>query len=133
MPARPTRVGQSAFDIRCVPDRRLATLHVSDRALGTSGSGTQYFHYAGKRYGHVIDPRTGRPAEGVLSVTVIAAEAAEADALATAFYVLGPDRTAEYCRTHQDVGAVMTCPGSRPDTVEALDMGPAARTMAVAR
>ena len=52
------------------------------RACSSSG-------YQGKRYGHILDPRTGWPAEGVFSTTVVAPTAAEADALSTAFYVLG--------------------------------------------
>jgi FAD:protein FMN transferase len=73
------------------PGRRLATIALADRALGTSGSGTQFFIERGRRLGHILDPRTGRPAEGVISATVLAETAAEADALATAVYVLGEE------------------------------------------
>jgi thiamine biosynthesis lipoprotein len=72
------------------PGRRLATITLDDTAIGTSGSGTQFFVDRGRRLGHILDPRTGRPAEGVISATVIAESAADADALATALYVLGP-------------------------------------------
>ena len=72
------------------PGRRLATITLENRALGTSGSGTQFFIDRGRRLGHILDPRTGRPAEGVISATVLAPTAADADALATALYVLGP-------------------------------------------
>lgn len=72
-----------------LPNRRLATFHLRDAALGTSGSGTQFFVENGQKLGHILDPRTGRPAEGVLSATVVATTAADADALATALYVLG--------------------------------------------
>lgn len=71
------------------PGRRLATIALRDRALGTSGSGTQFYIDRGRRIGHILDPRTGLPAEGVVSATVIAESAADADALATALYVLG--------------------------------------------
>jgi thiamine biosynthesis lipoprotein len=71
------------------PGRRLATITLVDQALGTSGSGTQFFIERGRRLGHILDPRTGRPSEGVISATVLAPRAAEADALATALYVLG--------------------------------------------
>jgi FAD:protein FMN transferase len=73
------------------PGRRLAMITLADRALGTSGSGTQFFIERGRRLGHILDPRTGRPAEGVISATVLAETAAEADALATALYVLGEE------------------------------------------
>src|SRR5262249_4156409 len=65
-----------------VPERRIGEICLRDRALGTSGSGTQFFVHEGKRYGHILDPRTGRPAEGTLSTTVAAPTGAEADALA---------------------------------------------------
>ena len=47
------------------PGRRLATIPLADRALGTSGSGTQFFVDRGRRLGHILDPRTGLPATGV--------------------------------------------------------------------
>jgi thiamine biosynthesis lipoprotein len=71
------------------PNRRLATFHLSEKALGTSGSGTQFFVENGRKLGHILDPRSGRPAEGVLSATVVTNSAADADGLATALYVLG--------------------------------------------
>lgn len=86
---------------------RLAVVRLQNAALGTSGSGEQFFRSAGRRYGHILDPRTGRPAEGVLSVTAVAPSAAEADALATAFFVLGVEKTAEYCDNHPGVGALV--------------------------
>ena len=57
--------------------------------VGTSGAGEQFFEADGVRYGHVIDPRTGQPASGVLSASVIASSAALADALSTAFLIGG--------------------------------------------
>ncbi len=78
-------------------DRPFAHVTLHDGALGTSGAGEQYFEIGGKRYGHVIDPRTGWPAEGALSVSVVTAEAAVADALSTAFFVGGLDLARRYC------------------------------------
>jgi thiamine biosynthesis lipoprotein len=92
------------------PDRRLAQLRLHNRALGTSGSQFQSFRHQGRRYGHILDPRTGWPAEGVLSATVLAPTAAVADALSTAFYVLGPLAALDYCRQHPDIAAVLVCP-----------------------
>jgi thiamine biosynthesis lipoprotein len=91
-------------------ERRIGELRLKDRALGTSGSGTQFFMHEGRRYGHLIDPRSGQPAEGVFSVSVMAPTAAEADALATAFYVMGPEATRDYCAAHPQIGCVMLCP-----------------------
>ncbi len=98
-------------------DRRLAEFQLCDRAVGTSGTGTQYFYHQGKRYGHILDPRTGRPADKVLSTTVIAEDAAAADALATAFYVLGVEGASEYCQSHPEITALMTTPGRQAGTV----------------
>ncbi len=72
-------------------EHRLGQLELHDRALGTSGTQFQSFRYQGKRYGHILDPRTGWPADASLAATVLAPTAALADALSTAFYVLGPD------------------------------------------
>ena len=92
------------------PTRRLATFTLVDRALGTSGSGTQFFVDRGRRLGHILDPRTGTPAEGVISATVVAATAAEADALATALYVLGPAGLDRIAAADGPVGAVLVLP-----------------------
>ena len=91
------------------PGKRLGRLRLRDRGLGTSGSGAQFFRYRGRRYGHILDPRTGLPAEGVLSATVLAPTAARADALATAFYAMGWNQAAQFCRNHDDLALMMVC------------------------
>jgi FAD:protein FMN transferase len=92
------------------PERRLAEIMLFDEAAGTSGAGYQFFRHEGKRYGHILDPRTGRPAEGVFSVTVVAPTAAEADALSTAFYVMGFAAAADYCSHRPEIGFLMLLP-----------------------
>ena len=87
--------------------RRLGQIELHDRALGTSGTQFQSFRHRGRRYGHILDPRSGWPAEGVLSVTVLAPTAAEADALSTAFYVMGPEAAMDYCRQHPSIAAIL--------------------------
>jgi thiamine biosynthesis lipoprotein len=77
-------------------------------ALGTSGAGTQFVIVDGTRYGHVLDPRSGRPAGGILSASVITTGAADADALSTAFLVGGPTVAQQYCRRHAGVLALLT-------------------------
>jgi FAD:protein FMN transferase len=87
---------------------RIARVHLSAGSLGTSGAGEQYVEVDGRRLGHVIDPRTGWPAEsGVLSASVLARHAAISDALSTAFLVGGLDLARRYCAAHP-VMAVMT-------------------------
>jgi thiamine biosynthesis lipoprotein len=91
-----------------VQHERLAIIHLSSGALGTSGSGEQFVECNGVRYGHVIDPRTGWPASGVLSATVVCAHAAVADALSTAFLIGGVELARHYCGEHPDVLAIVT-------------------------
>lgn len=104
-------------------ERRLGELKVADQALATSGSGTQFFEHGGRRYGHILDPRSGWPAEGVLSSTVLAPSAALADALSTAFYVLGPAAAAAYCGQHAEVGSLLVTAGGRVGAVEVHTSG----------
>jgi len=67
----------------------IATLKLSDLAVCTSGNYRRFVEIDGKRYSHIVDPRTGRPAEMTPSVTVVAPSATVADAWATALSVLG--------------------------------------------
>ena len=73
------------------PRRLAATLHMRDRGVATSGDYQQYFEHQGRRYHHLLDPRTGAPSEArVRSVTVAANTCLEADAGATTAFVLSP-------------------------------------------
>ncbi len=103
--------------------RRIGEIRLRNRAIGTSGSGTQFFMHAGRRYGHILDPRTGWPAEGTLSTTVIATTGAEADALATAFYVQGAEATIDYCHQHPEISAVIMTPIAGSSRVELTLLG----------
>lgn len=104
-------------------NRPLAEIQLHNAALGTSGSGVQFFRHAGKRYGHILDPRTGWPARGVFSSTVVASTAAEADALSTAFYVLGKERAAQYCQDHPGTGALLVVGSDDGTAIELVSMG----------
>ena len=87
-------------------DRFLETVvSVQDRAICTSGSYRKFYERDGRRFSHTIDPATGWPAEnGLLSVTVLAPTAAYADALATAFMVLGAEQTRGFLAAYPDLG-----------------------------
>ena len=102
------------------PGRRLATVTLVDAALGTSGSGTQFFVDRGRRLGHILDPRSGLPAEGVLSSTVIAPRAADADALSTALYALGPAGLERIAPAGGDCAAVLVVPARNSANVRVL-------------
>ena len=71
-------------------ERAFGRIAVRDGAVCTSGGYARFVEIEGRRYSHILDPRTGRPAEAVVSATVLAADAATADAWATALSVLGP-------------------------------------------
>lgn len=64
-------------------------LAIENKAVVTSGNYEKYVSFNGKRYAHIIDPRTGYPASGIVSVTVFAPKAELADALATSIFVMG--------------------------------------------
>ena len=107
------------------PGQRLRELALNDIAVSTSGSQKQFFRHGGRRYSHLIDPRTGHPAEGVLTATVFAPTATLAELLSTAFFVLGAQKAAEYCQTHPEISAVLTiASGTVPDiTVPDITFG----------
>lgn len=89
------------------PERRIAQVRLKDQALGTSAATFQHLYHNGKNLGHVLDPRTGWPAQGIASATARAPTAADADALATAFFIHGVDWTKAYCEKHPEVSAIL--------------------------
>lgn len=72
-------------------DTPLYELRLVGASVATSGQSERGFEVGGERYGHVLDPRTGRPVSAWGSVTVVHPDPMVADILATALYVLGPD------------------------------------------
>lgn len=82
------------------PTQRLGGLRLRDEALSTSGPGKQFFHHRGRRYGHVLDPRTGWPAGDLESLSVVRPSAAEADALSTALFVMGSAAAQDFADAH---------------------------------
>ena len=73
----------------------LSQVLLHDRAIATSGDYRRGFDIEGRHYSHIVDPRTGMPAENIISSTVIAARPSDAGALATAFSVLTPQESAK--------------------------------------
>jgi thiamine biosynthesis lipoprotein len=119
----PPQGWQVALRHPLIPGERLAEVHLRDRALGTSGSGNQFFHHQGRRFGHILDPRTGKSVEGILSATVVTASALKADALATAFFVMGVERSLEYCQRSGDLSAILVSPGRRSGSLKLHTIG----------
>jgi FAD:protein FMN transferase len=76
----------------------LATIPVSDMAVATSGDYEKFFIYEGNRYHHILNPANGLPAEGCQSVTIVAKDCITADGLATAVFVLGPEKGYALCQ-----------------------------------
>ena len=76
--------------------RIVARLTVVSGSVATSGNSERGLVIDGERHGHILDPRSGRPARDFGSLTVWASDAFTADCLATGLYVLGPDEARGY-------------------------------------
>jgi FAD:protein FMN transferase len=99
------RIGiDKPVDNNMTPGQSLeAIIKITDKALSTSGNYRKFYIENGVKYSHEIDPKTGFPAKNsVLSASVIADDCAMADGMATAFMVMGKDRTIEFLSTHPE-------------------------------
>jgi len=81
-------------------------------AISTSANYEQFVAKDGKRYGHILDPRTGQPASGLLAVTVVAADATTTDSWDTPLYVLGLEAAKAKALAHPDIATVLVAPGA---------------------
>ena len=87
-------------------------LEVSGVGMATSGNYRKFYYKDGKRYAHTIDPRIGHPVQhSILSATVIAKDCTTADAYATAFMVMGLEKSMEFCKAHPELDAYFICDG----------------------
>ncbi len=85
----------------------IGRLKLNDISIATSGDYEQYFEKDGKRYHHILNPKTGNPANGCQSVTIISKENKTADALATAVFVMGPEKGMKFLDNLSDVEAMI--------------------------
>ncbi len=90
-----------------IAEQTLGTLFLCDAGLGTSAATFQFFEYNGRKLGHLLDPRTGWPAAGTASASVVAPTAAEADAMSTAAFVLGAEGALRLTQLRPALGAVV--------------------------
>ena len=106
------------------PDSRLpylGILELSNQAVITSGGYERYFEVDGKTYHHIIDPKTGWPAEnGIVSVTIVSKDATLADGLSTGLFVMGIEKAIDFWRTqgqtfefviYEDTGRLLVSEG----------------------
>ena len=85
----------------------LGTFEIKDKAVSTSGDYEKFFTIEGKRYSHIIDPRTGNPVKGIVSVTVVTGNATRADALSTGVFVLGLEKGMDLIEQLSDVEGII--------------------------
>ena len=116
---RPWQVGVEGAEAGLV---RLATL--ADTAAATSGDTVQGYALGRRRYGHIIDPKTGAPAsESLASVTVFHPSAARADALATALFAMGRERAHAFAETRGLDTLLLAREGTRLHAITTGDAG----------
>jgi thiamine biosynthesis lipoprotein ApbE len=85
----------------------LGTFEIKNKAVSTSGDYEKFFTINGKRYSHIIDPRTGNPVKGIVSVTIVTDSATRADALSTGVFVLGLEKGMNLVEKLSDVEGII--------------------------
>ena len=103
-------------------DSYLCVLSLEDRTISTSGGYERYFEEDGVRYHHIIDPKTGYPADsGLLSVTVVTADHVLADALSTALFVAGEEEALDFWRSREYFELVLCTGDGRVIVTQGLE------------
>jgi thiamine biosynthesis lipoprotein len=109
--APPGRIGwdvtiQDPIDVR----KAALTVTLKDRAVSVAGRSEKWFESGGVRYSHIMDPRTGRPVQGVLTVAVLTSNGTAGDALDDALFVMGPERSRAYLKKRTGIDAFFLLP-----------------------
>lgn len=101
----------------------LGTIEVGEKAVITSGSYQRYFERDGVSYHHIMDKRTGAPADSDLkSVTVISDEGESADSLATALFVMGKEKAVEFDKANEDIQLILIDQQNEVWTSEGIEL-----------
>lgn len=111
---RPANGPAWRIGIRDPRDRipHFARLALSNEAVSTSGKYEQFVAADGRTFGHIMDPRTGRPAEGLISVTLVSKSAFTCDAWDTPLFVLGAGAARAKAAAHPEFDAILVEPGA---------------------
>ena len=107
----PWRLGIN--DPRGAPNASFATIELRDATFSTSGDYERSFIQNGLRYHHILDPATGQPARGAVSVTIVSSRAVIADGLSTGVFILGPEAGMALVERLPDVEAVIVTADNR--------------------
>jgi FAD:protein FMN transferase len=99
------RVGIDKPEEKATSDRKLeAIIELNDKALATSGNYRKFYEEAGQKFSHIINPKTGYPAkQNLLSATVIADDCITADAYATAFMIMGLNKSIQFLKKNKEL------------------------------
>ena len=103
------------------PGKLMMELRMTDCAVVTSGDYERYFIYEGKRYAHIINPKTGWPADQLRSATIICPDAELADALATAVFVMGPEKGMECVNSLKHIECILIDTDNRVTVSKGID------------
>ena len=99
----------------------IVVMEISDKAVATSGNYERYFNESA-RLSHISDPRTGYSSQSLLSATIIAGSAMEADTLATTVFVLGPDKGLELIENIHNTECILITPNNEILTSSGFDI-----------
>jgi FAD:protein FMN transferase len=92
------------------PQKSAETVKLKDRSLSVSGNYEKFFRAGGVTYSHIMDPRTGRPVENMLSVAVLTETGVDGDALDDVFYVQGVEKSKCFIEKHPGIEAFIFLP-----------------------
>lgn len=100
-----------------------AVVEVADKAVITSGGYQRYFEQDGKHYHHIIDPRTGYPADsGLTSVTIVSGDGTLADGLSTSLFIMGKEQAVAFWQAHrEDFDAILVTADGTVTITEGLE------------